>query len=367
MAYGVVTPTVPLATDIVLGEAKLYSNYELPNQLELGALKGGVKLDITRKIKEVNADGFYGTMLDTAGNPLLRYDSFTVKLTAEMLSLKYENRVIVSDMESDETGWASTDWAAGGGTYAAESTIVLEGDQSAKMSSDTDTYGIKNVFSSAMDLTVFNNGESVTDSDYICFSIYATTQDIADMDNDGLRLYFHSNAAGALTHGWYYDIDDSVLTADAWTVFKVARSSFTELGTGDWSTIYGVSLVINGSPSANVDAYIDTISILQNTNKSTVVPVNGGANFSYTDEGDYREITPTLEITDDEYFENVAIVANRLDGKLFVCIIKNVCNDGSISQALKEKDEVVNNTVFTAHYKRSAPTTVPILIRHYDS
>lgn len=367
MAYGVVTPTVPQATDVVLGEAKLYGNYELPNQLELGALRGGIKLDLTRKIKEVNADGFYGPMLDSGGNPLIRYEEFTAKLTAELLCLKYENKIIVSDAESDETGWASADWAAGGGTYAAETTIVLEGDQSAKMSAGSDTQGIKNVFASVVDLTSFNNGESVVDTDYICFAIYTTTQDIADMDGDGLRLYFHSNASGALTHGWYYDIDDTDLTADAWTTFKIARSEFSELGTGNWATIYGISLVINGSPTATVDAYLDCVSVLQNQSKSTVVPVNGGANFSYTDEGDYREITPTLAITDDEYYENVAIVGQRLDGKQFICIIKNACNDGSISQALKEKDEMVNSTVFTAHYKRSAPITVPVSIRHYDS
>jgi len=79
MAVGVVTPVVPVANDIVLGEVKLYANYECPDAFELGALEGGIKLDIQRKIDEIKFDGGYGMYLDSAGIPLEDIMSLTSK------------------------------------------------------------------------------------------------------------------------------------------------------------------------------------------------------------------------------------------------------------------------------------------------
>jgi len=360
MSKGVITPTVPSANDIALGEFKVYGNYEKPSEIELGATRGGCKIDIERSIKEITFDGAYGAI-----KGLRRYEKFNVKLTLNSLCLKYFNRAIISDCESDGL-WESKAWLlASGGVYAAETSIVSEGDQSSKGTLTDSGDGIHEVFAASKDLTAFDNSEVSDTDDYIGFSIYISTQDLTDLSTADLRLTFHQDAEGTETNGWYYDVAASALTADEWTAIKIAKSAFTELGTGDWSAITGVSLKLNAAPGAEVICYIDGICMLQDTALSTIVPVNGGG-MSYTDEGDYREFTPNLEITDDEYYENIAIAGQKHDGKAFIIIMNNMLNDGNITLSLQEKDEVVNETVFIAHYKGSAPLTTPILIRDYD-
>jgi hypothetical protein len=360
MTKGVVTTTIPLAEEIVYGEFKIYANYETPLQLELGATQGGCKIDINRVIQEMKFDGAYGPV-----KGLRRYERIDAKVTLQQLTLKYFNRKIISDCESDGT-WEAKDWSATGGTYTAETTIVNTGLQSAKMTADTNQYGIHEVFASSKDLTVFDNNESSDTSDYIGFAIYITTQDKTDLGSADLRLSFHCNAEGVETDAYYYDIAAADLTADEWTTFKVLKSEFTAIGGGseDWAAITGVSLKLNAAPSDEVICYIDSIDLIQAQSQGTLLPVNGGG-ASYTDETTYKEYRPNLTLNDEEYYENIAVVGQKHSGTAFMFIFKDVLNDGAINAALQEKSTVINETQLTAHYESSKPTVCPIKIRDY--
>jgi len=194
MPIGVVTPTVPVANDIILGEFKAYVNYGLPTELLLGSTRGGCKIDIDRAIKELKFDGAYGPTLDSNGVPLVRYENFIVKITLQQLFLKYFNRKVVSDMESNGL-WESKDWADTGGTYASETTIVNSGLQSAKCTGDTQNYGIKEVFASSKDLTVFDNSIVSGTDDYIGFAIYITSANKTALGSSAkIRLSIHKDA-----------------------------------------------------------------------------------------------------------------------------------------------------------------------------
>lgn len=362
MSSGVITPTIPQADDIVLGECNLYANYGLPTELSLGALQGGVKLQLVRKIEDIKVDGTYGGQLDANGVPLKRYREFLVKLALETLCLKYMNNKNISKCDSTDL-WESKDWSGGGGTFTAESTIVLAGDQSAKCAADTSGYGIHEVFAATKDLTVFDNLETSTTADFIAFAIYMETAEIAKLGT-GIKILFHKDAENTKTNYMHYTVAKSSLV-DGWNVFKIAKTSFTAAGTGSWTGITGVSFELDGSPTGTPIFYVDSISLLQKQTKSATLPLNG-AFFSMTDEGDYRKIIGNFEVKDNNYFENVAVVGTKHSGKKFIVIVRNVANDGKIERALKEKTEVVAGTEFLGHYDSFSPLTVPVTIRDYD-
>jgi len=365
MAIGVATPTIPVANDIILGEFNVYLNYNLPTELLLGATRGGCKVDIERNIHTIKADGLYGPQLDTNGVPLVRYDTLIGRIKIEQLYLKYFNRKIISDCESDGA-WASKDWDDTGGAYTAETTIVNSGDQSAKCTAGTTVHGIHEVFTADKDLTVFDNAETSTTSDYIGFSIYITTAELADLGTSDIRIIFHNDAFSTLTNYKYYDVEASALNADEWTSFKVLKSAFSTTGSGLWTGVKGVSVVLNGAPSAETVFYIDSIELIQAQTNSAIVGLNG-ANFDYTNETTYRLIKPDLELTKDDYIENVTLVGQRLDGKKVKIVLLNALNDGNIDLALEEKNELVNSAEFVGHYKAGAGTTCPIELFEYVS
>jgi hypothetical protein len=153
--------------------------------------------------------------------------------------------------------------------------------------------------------------------------------------------------------------------ANQWNIFKVDKSVFTEVGTGDWSAVTGVSFVIDGSPTSEVICYIDSIELIQTQSFSSPLPLNGGG-FRYTNVGgNYREIVPDLEIRDDDYLENVTIIGQKQDGCKIKIIARDCLNDGAIALALQEKSEIVNSTQFTSHYKKISPIKTPISIYEY--
>lgn len=355
MANGVFTPQIPVSNDVVLGEFKAYKNYGLPSQLLLGATRGGAKLAIERKIKDINFDGAYGNQLDSNGVPLVRYETFVAKLSLESLYLKYFNRTIISNCE---TGWESEDWTLAGGAYAAESAIVAQGSYSAKLTASTDTHGIHEVFSAAKDLTAFTNTDASDTSDLIGYCLYIAAQDKTDLNAAGLRLIFHCDAEETLTNYFYKDIAAADLTAGYWNSFTTLKSGFTSTGSPNWNAITGISLVINGTPSDEVVCYIDDIQMLEAQTNSSPVNVNGSG-FNYTTEELYREYKPTLEIADGDYLDNVTLVGARNDGKKVKIVLKNCLNDGNVELGFKEKDEVVSSTEWVSHYLNTAGTTTP--------
>jgi hypothetical protein len=364
MSNGVVNPVIPLAADIMMGVFKTYLNYGLPSQTLLGATDGGCKLDIEPDVKEIKCDGVYGYQLDTNGIPLVRSNKLLIKLTLEQLYLKYFNSKSISTCESDGT-WESQDWAAGGGTYAAETTIVLEGNQSAKCTASTDQHGIHEVFASAKNLTAFDNSEVSDTADYIGFAIYIASQDKTDLGSAKIRIGIHKDIEGTETNLYYYDVAAADLTANCWTTFKVAKSAFSQTGTASWSTVTGISFQLQGSPNAEVIFYVDSIQLLQAQTNSSIVLKNAST-FDYTDETTYRKWTPSLEILDSDFIQNVTLVGQKHNGKMVKHVLENCFSDNSIMLALEEKKEVINSTTFVAHYDTDSGTTPPYAMYEYQ-
>lgn len=367
MPINAVEPTIPVANDVIMGEFKAYANYGLPTQTLLGATREGCKIDIGRTIKELAFDGAYGPTLDSDGVPLVRYEKLIGRITLNNLYLKYFNRKVISDMETTDT-WESKDWAATGGTYAAETSIVNSGNQSAKCSiaSGQTAHGIHAVFASTKDLTVFDNAETSVVGDYIGIAIYITSAMKTILGTDSIQVRFHNDAEETETNYLYYDIEATALTANVWTTLKIAKSSFTAVAAGAWTGITGISFQVPDETDDALEFYVDSIDLIQNQSDSAIVPVNGSG-FGYTDETDYKEYTPDLEISDTDYLENITLVGQRLDGNKTKIVAKNVLNDGNISLALESKDEAVHETQFTGHYKYGAGLTCPIELYEYVS
>ena len=367
MSIIAVTPTVPVANDVIAGEFKCYSNYGLPTQNLLGATRDGCKVDIERTIKEIIFDGAFGPTLDSDGVPLVRYEKLIGKITLNNLYLKYFTKKVIATCETDDTGWESKNWAEdGNGVYAAETTIINSGDQSAKITIEAAAtgMGVKNVFTAIKDLTVFDNAEVSDTADAIGFAIYITTQDLTDLGTDKIRFTLHCDADGTETNHYYYEIAAANLTANVWTTFKILKSAFTEGGSGDWSSITGLCWEIPTETDAEVVFYVDTMDLIQTHSDSSPIGINGST-FDYTDETTYKEFTASLDISDNDYLENVTLVGQKMDGKMVKIVMKNVFNDGNISLALEEKDEVVNETQFTGHYKYGSALACPIELYEY--
>lgn len=370
MASGIFLPETPVANDIVYGEFKVYNNYDTPKEQFVGVCRGGCVMDWAKEVKDVNADNTFGSMLDSDDVPMIRVTRATAKINLQMLYLKYYNIKNISDAESTDN-WESDDWGANGGTYAAETTIFQTGIQSAKCTADTTAYGIHNVFDSSVNLTAYANGETSTTADKIAFSIYITSAELTDLGSSDIRIAFHMDAEDTLTNYYYYDIEAGDLTADQWNNFTIAKSSFSEAGTGNWAAVLGMSFSLNGAPSGETVFYIDSISMLMTISDNTdafVAPLEGqGGNWTYTNETTYKKYTPKIAIEETDYLDNLTVIGVKHDGKMIKWIMENCYNDGNVNLALTEKDEVVSDTQYMSHYFPSKGTTTPFKIREYTS
>jgi len=362
MGINAVDTTMPVANDVILGEFKIYGNYGLPSQTLLGATRDNLKVDIERTIREIACNGAYGYMLDSDGVPLVRYEKLTGKITVKSLYLKYFNKKIIADMESTDT-WESKDWAATGGTYAAETTIVNSGSQSAKCSiaSTQTAHGIHAVFASTKDLTAFDNSEVSDTADYIGIAVYITSAMKTILGTDSIQVRFHNDAEGTETNYQYYDIEASALTADVWTTLKIAKSAFTAVSAGAWTGVTGISFQVPDATDDALEFYVDSVDLIQNQSDSAILPINGSG-IGYTQESGYKQYTPNLEILDSDYLDNVAVIGQKADGKKIKIIAKNVLHDNNISLALEEKGEVTDEVQFTGHYKYGQGLVCPISI-----
>jgi hypothetical protein len=83
MSTGVVTPVVPLANDIKLGEGIVYINYGT-DDIILGATDGGCKFKVEKKFIDIKYDGKYG-----ATKGLKRVEIFIPRLIVNCLKLNH--------------------------------------------------------------------------------------------------------------------------------------------------------------------------------------------------------------------------------------------------------------------------------------
>ena len=358
MSVGVELVKAPTQSDIILATGKVYANYGCPEELVIGATKGG-SFSVNMNLRAIECDGALGKV-----KGFVRKTEIIPKIKFNFLSLTYFNKKEISYINSlDSVAWTSKDWANTGGIYTAETTLYQHEDISAKITASVDNHGIHKAFASAIDLTEFDNLEVSADTDYICFAVYITTAEIAKLNPASLRFVLPCDVYGTLTNYFHYDIAYSSLV-NGWNVFKVAKTAFTEVGTGDWSAITGVALHTEGTPTAEYDAYIDNIFLLQNISKSANVPINGGS-FDLTQETTYRKIIERANIENEDYLDNIAWVGNTQDGKAVKIIIKNALSDENLSNEIAKQSEVLSEVSYMGHYLRGAMPTVPYEIHIY--
>jgi len=347
----------PLAEDILLGEFRCYFNKGLPSETLIGATRDGAKLNIDAVIKELTFDGSYGYTLDANGNPLVRYEKLNVDLTLNNLSLKAINLLSL-----DSDNWENNDWSATGGEYTKETTIVGANDYSIKMTGDAINEGVHAVYDSSKNLSQFGNGESSATSDEIGFGIYADSTNLAYLSGN-IDVRLHNDVEGTETNYFEYSVDVSTLVADRWNYITVAKSALTSVGSPDLTAITGISFQFDTAPSSEASIYIDSMIDMFKLSKSTVTGVNG-TSFTYTDNSTYMTYSHDNVVND--YIYNVCLIGQLLNGKMVRIQLSKVLCDNALEMALEDKDEKVNETVFSAHYKGNDLTNVPLMIRFYD-
>lgn len=107
--------------------------------------------------------------------------------------------------------------------------------------------------------------------------------------------------------------------------------------------VKGLKRVSRAEPSININLLALTME-----NLKMAIP---GAKSSTAGEGfdDYDVIT-SGQITDDSYFENLALVARTGAGKPVIVIIENALADGDLSISFADNDEANPSITFAGHY-----------------
>ncbi|MBU9724124.1 MULTISPECIES: hypothetical protein [Bacillaceae] len=80
----------------------------------------------------------------------------------------------------------------------------------------------------------------------------------------------------------------------------------------------------------------------------------------------YTKYRPKVDFDDEDYFENLAYVTQTKSGDVVAYVIENVLPDGAFSAAFNDKDEVVAETTFTAHFDPEKMNEVPTYIVYYE-
>lgn len=187
---------------------------------------------------------------------------------AEGLSLipsDYWGRTVldIAAYTGDYTSWADKRWDDNAdGTHGDDATNYKTDAQGISLSAaDADNDGIYIDFTN-IDFTHFSNGDTSVAADYITIYLNIDTQNITDLGNtDGIQIAFTCDAQGTLTNYYSYGIDDSEVS-NGGNYIKIAKSAFTENGTGDWSAITGFTLWVD-DPDADVELTIDNIQMIK--------------------------------------------------------------------------------------------------------
>ncbi len=88
----------------------------------------------------------------------------------------------------------------------------------------------------------------------------------------------------------------------------------------------------------------------------TVVPEDPG----------HTKFRPNANLTDTDYINNLAYITRTQSGMLVAYVIENVLGDGNFSAAFADKDEIVPEVTFTAHFDPANPDVVPTYIAQFD-
>jgi len=149
-------------------------------------------------------------------------------------------------------------------------------------------------------------------------------------------------AAGATTA--VFDGTNLAGTLKKGDVFSVAGATGTYTVSEDASVITG-EITVKFSPAAPVGGFAD----------DSIVTITA----------QYDKIISTGQISDTDYFSNIAFVTTVSGSKRpCVIVLYNALNDDKLEMATKDKDEVVAGLKISAHYDPEDIAKVPYEIRY---
>lgn len=81
----------------------------------------------------------------------------------------------------------------------------------------------------------------------------------------------------------------------------------------------------------------------------------------------YKKYRPKSTYEEEDYQKNIAYVTKTHAGTIVAYVIENALGDGSLSAAFEDKEEVVSESTFTAHFDPDNMSEVPTYVIHYDA
>lgn len=242
---------------------------------------------------------------------------------------KYDmrKRLLVGFNENSDTDITYSDASA---TSAYNENIYVEGGSSRGYTGDAgDT--MKLTFGTALDFTDFDDsGADSPTNDHISIWVY-----IGNSVPTSATLGFYSSSAK--TNGWTYQ--ETSLVA-GWQRIKVLKSAFTEVGTGDWTSIGYIELIHAGG-AATTNIYWDKLDLVENevngndqtddkigvtgygSQKEGYYLVNSGASK-------YIEFTGSDSITDDYYVMRYLPIPPTIDDSTDYLTVDGTANTPEI-------------------------------------
>lgn len=80
----------------------------------------------------------------------------------------------------------------------------------------------------------------------------------------------------------------------------------------------------------------------------------------------YKKYRPNPDYQEEDYLKNLAYITQTYAGNLVAYVIENPLGDGALSVAFEDKNELVPETTFTAHFDPENMKEVPTYVLHYD-
>ncbi|WP_209121509.1 hypothetical protein [Alkalihalobacillus sp. BA299] len=79
----------------------------------------------------------------------------------------------------------------------------------------------------------------------------------------------------------------------------------------------------------------------------------------------YNKFRPNTDFADTDYIGNLAYITSNKNGDIVAYVIENVLGDGAFTAAMTDKDEIVSEVTFTAHFDPNDMDKVPAYIVQY--
>lgn len=177
---------------------------------------------------------------------------------------------------------------------------------------------------------------------------------------------------------------DQLILGEALIIANFGTATETEIGATRGDTVFTVTRTIRDIPQDGVYGPVKTmrrvteeratlkisslelcsngLNLYAGTSSGTGTD-NAGGHFGAAA---YHKTSSDLDISDSDYFTNIAAVGFTKSGKPVACVISNALGDSNIAMAFKNNDEVVADVTFTGHYANSGTPSSIWEIRYYD-